>query len=111
MTLGELLAEASRLGIQLEAEGAEVRYRALVGAVTEERKDDLRAHKVELRKLFTAAPADSLSDRLCPVCGGHERWEWFDGGTLCRVCSVLDLTPITMIRQGWDRSTRQGEMA
>jgi hypothetical protein len=107
MTPVELLAEVSRLGIILEVDGEGVRYKAPVGALTSELKDALRAHKAELRQLLAAPPADCLSDTPCPVCGSCERWSWFDERTLCRVCTVLDLAPLTLIRRGWDRPTRE----
>jgi hypothetical protein len=66
-------------------------------------KADLKAHKVDILKLLSAPPADIMSHEPCPICRSHERWQWLDGRLLCRVCLVLDLAPLTLLRGGWDR--------
>jgi len=103
MSPTDLLTEVSRLGIRLEAQGKDVRYKAPKGALTPELRERLRSHKASLRQLLTAPPADVVSEDPCPVCGSRERWQWIDGRSLCRVCLVLDLAPLTLLRQGWDR--------
>jgi hypothetical protein len=64
-------------------------------------KGALKAHKPALLKLLTAPEPDYLSDTPCPICGSRERWIWLDGRALCRVCLILDLAPLTLVRQGW----------
>lgn len=52
-------------------------------------------------KLLTAPEPDFLSATSCVICGSRERWTWLDGRPLCRVCLILDLAPLTLVRQGW----------
>jgi hypothetical protein len=100
MTLVELLQAVSRLGTQLTVDGDGVRYKAPVGTMTSALRGALQRHKAELMQLLIAPPADAMSDEPCPICGSRERWHWLDGRRLCRVCMVLDFTPLTLAREG-----------
>jgi hypothetical protein len=112
MTTPQLLQEFSRLGVVVEAVGDAIQYRAPVGRLTSQLREQLQAHKAELIQLLTAPPPDILSETPCPLCGSRERWIWLDSRLLCRTCVVLDLTPLTLVREGCDRPPpRQEEVA
>jgi hypothetical protein len=111
MEVIDLLRKCAFLGIRLEAGDNGALQVNPMRALADDLKAALKVHKPVLLKLLTAPPADFLGDDPCPVCGSHERWNWFDDQALCRVCTVLDLAPLTLVRQGWDRPTRQEEVA
>jgi hypothetical protein len=111
MIVVDLLVACERLGVIL-ATGEQGTLRANPpGVLPEDLRAQLRAHKQELWQLLTAPPADVLSDEPCPICGSQERWQWLDGRLFCRVCVVLDLAPLTLVRSGWDRHARQEDVA
>jgi hypothetical protein len=101
---GELLDALTRAGVTLTADGESLRYRAPRGALTPELKGALVCRKSDVLRLCQAPPADELSDVRCEVCRSRERWRWIDGRLLCRVCLILDLAPLTLVRQGWPES-------
>jgi len=103
MTPVELLATLTQAGVSLCPDGDTLRYQAPVGVLSDELKAALKAHQPELLKLLTAPEADHLSETPCSLCGSRERWRWIDGRPLCRVCLVLDLAPLTLVRQGWPK--------
>ena len=112
MTPVDLLQEVSRLGIQLELDGDGIRYKAPMGTMTPVLREGLQRYKPKLRHILMAPPADVMSEEPCPVCSSQERWLWLDGRLLCRVCVILDLAPLTLVRAGWDcPPTRQEKVA
>ena len=101
LTIIELLQTVRQQDINLAAEGAFLGVDTPRGTLTPDLKHALQQHKRDLLKLLTAPDADFLSETPCPHCGSHERWTWLDGRALCRVCLILDLAPLTLVRQGW----------
>jgi hypothetical protein len=77
------------------------------GVLPDELKAALKRHKPEVLKLLTAPKLDVLAELPCQVCGSRERWWWIDGRHICRPCLVLDLAPLTLIRQGWHQDQRE----
>jgi hypothetical protein len=97
MTMSEILSQCSLLGVTLAA-GEEWKLRVSPpGVLPPELRAQVQAHRETLRRL-TAPPADVLSDEPCDVCGSRERWLWLGGRPLCRVCLVLDLAPLSLLR-------------
>jgi hypothetical protein len=97
----KLMHEASVAGLEVRANGDRLVVRG--PRSSEALAQQLLAHKAELLPLLTAPPADFLSEEPCPICGSRERWTWLDGRLLCRVCLVLNLAPLTLVREGWER--------
>jgi hypothetical protein len=112
MTVMELLTQCATLGVTLApGENGALRV-SPPGVLPSHLKEILKAHKADILKLLSASPADAMSDEPCPICGSHERWHWIDGRHLCRVCFILDLAPLTLVRDGWGRlSSRREEVA
>ncbi|HXH09535.1 MAG TPA: YozE family protein [Alphaproteobacteria bacterium] len=52
-------------------------------------------HPMAVVRWCTMPPADHEAEP-CPVCGSTERWEWLDGRAICRICTILDLQPLTL---------------
>lgn len=101
MTAHEVLRELRRLPALLTVEGERLIIDALQGSLTPELHALVKAHKAELLAVLTAPEPNFLSDTPCSICGSRERWEWLDGRAPCRVCLVLDVAPLTLVRQGW----------
>ena len=62
MTPQALLADLRALGVELTAEGDQLRYRAPSGTMTPDLRRQLRSHKAELLLLLEPMP-------LCATCG------------------------------------------
>jgi hypothetical protein len=112
MRVTELLSQCATLGVTLTPGDEGTLRVSPPGLLTPELRVRLQTHKTTLLKLFTAPPADAMSEAPCPVCNSQERWHWLDGRLLCRICVVLDLAPLTLVRAGWDcPPTRQEKVA
>ncbi len=70
-----LLAELHRLGIQLQAEGGNLRFRAPPGAVTNQTRDLLRQHKTELLECLADPKRTSQEIWAAVVADVAERWQ------------------------------------
>lgn len=104
-----LLAQCEALGVTL-APGDNGALRITPpGVLSDDLKAALKAHKSDVLKLLTAPEADCMSAAPCPICESHERWVWLDGRHLCRVCLILDLAPLTLLRQGWPEDPQEVE--
>jgi len=91
-----ILARCQKRGVSLSpGEQGTIRLTP-PGVLPSHLKELLTAHKADILKLFTAPPADFLSEAPCTTCGSWERWSWLDGRELCRVCLVLDFAPMTL---------------
>lgn len=97
----DLLRQCASLGVSLAPGDNGALRVSPPGMLPDDLKAALRIHKPAVLKLLTAPPADFLSETPCPICGSRERWRWIDGRALCRVCLILDLAPLTLVRQGW----------
>ena len=75
------------------------RYRTI--ASTQRYGSDLE--ETTILQALTAPPADTPREEPCPICGSREEWRWLDGRLLCRLRLVLDLAPLTLVCEGWDR--------
>jgi hypothetical protein len=96
-----LLTQAHQTGLTVHAEGDRLVVRGPRSAEPLALK--LLDHKLDLMRLLTAPEADCLSEEPCPICGSHERWRWLDRRLICRVCLILDLIPLTLMRSGLAR--------
>ena len=105
MSASALLQEMERLGIVLSVNGDHLRVDALKGALTPDLRQALAAHKPEVLKLLTAPAPDFLAETPCDICASRQRWVWLDGRHICRVCLILDLAPLTLMRQGCPTDT------
>ena len=95
----QLLAALEAAGITLTIGDDGLRCDGPTGALTDDLRRGIRTYNHKLLKLVTADPADMLSAERCPMCASRERWQWLDGRLLCRACLVLDLQPLTLIRE------------
>ena len=71
MSAAELLAEVERLGVRLEAQGGQLRYRAPKGTLTPEILTSLAQHKAEIIAALTGGKTNGVGQ--CPGperCGG-----------------------------------------
>jgi hypothetical protein len=107
----DLLRACASVGISIESAGHDVIHVSPMSVLTDQLKAAFKTHKPVLLKLLTAPQADCLSDDPCQTCGFYERWKWFDERTLCRVCTALDLVPLTLVRSRGARSTAREEVA
>ena len=104
MMVTEILAQCATLGVTLAPGEAGTLRVSPPGVLSDELKAALKRHKSEVLKLLTAPEPDVLAETPCQVCGLRERWCWIDARLLCRVCLILDLAPLTLVRQGWPES-------
>jgi hypothetical protein len=96
LSVTTVLAQCQALGVTL-APGEHGALRVSPpGMLPEELRSQLQTHKASVLQLLTAPPADFLSEDSGLICGSHERWHWLDGRARCRVCLVLDFTPMTL---------------
>ena len=105
MTPTDLLAELKRRGITLRPEGADaIRYTAPRGAMTDELREAIRAHKHELLRLLAPGefrrtedppllPSPNVTfalslqaDGRCFLCGGSRWWLSRYGVLICAQC-------------------------
>ena len=68
MSAAELLAEVERLGVRLEAQGGQLRYRAPKGTLTPEILTSLAQHKAEIIAALTGGKTNVVGQ-----CPGPER--------------------------------------
>jgi TubC N-terminal docking domain len=96
MSVMDLLGQCQALGIILTpGDGGKLRV-SPPDVLPEVLRAQLLEHKAAILQLLTAPPADFVSEESCAICGSRERWQWLDGRTLCRVCLILDLAPVTL---------------
>jgi hypothetical protein len=87
-----LLQALQQRGIELHPEGDTLRYRAPVGALTDELRAQIQAHKAELLGLLAGTPANEAHvgrhGRPCPQCGDTWQWPTTSGLWVCSWCFV-----------------------
>jgi hypothetical protein len=101
MTVLDVLTQCRTLGVWLAPGSGDKLRLSPPGVLPGELREQVKKHKAALRQLMTAPSADVISAEPCQVCGSRERWHWLDGRLLCRVCLILDLAPLTLVRSGW----------
>ena len=92
MSVEELLADLTRLGIRLETQGDRLRYSPR-SAVPRDLAQRMKVHKDELLAILRPE-ADQAGDELeaidppdpCPNCGTLELWQTLAGNWRCERC-------------------------
>ena len=87
-----LLAELTRRGVELWAEGERLRYRAPRGAMAPELFETLRAHKAALLEVLRDVPRGP-----CYACGHRDWWRRPGGPWTCAVCHPPAVAPVERV--------------
>ena len=101
MIIVDVLTECQKLGAIFKPEEDGNVLVSPPGVLPKDLRAQLQAHKPQVHKLLTAPPADVMREAPCPICESRGTLAvagWPAG--LCRVCFVLDLAPLTPLRQG-----------
>ena len=85
----ELLQEARRRGIILEADGESIRYRAPRGSLTADLHEAMRARKAELLQALTVPARVRGTDRIIPRAVSEVCWHC-RGAKVCTCISCAE---------------------